>query len=78
MLKLKNIKRNNGILSAEYAPESSDDIGTVSLNRKGEIVEVVLAKQDEGFPMYLHHAVQALKKLVDVEEIPTEKTIMWY
>ena len=40
MLKLKNIKRNNGIISAEYDPENSGDLGNISIDTKsGKVIE---------------------------------------
>lgn len=79
MLKLKNIKLNNNILSAEYHPENSDDFGKVSINTENmEVVEQRPSKHDESFPIYLNHAVDALKKLSKTTEIPKEKLIMWH
>lgn len=79
MLKLKNIKLNNNILSAEYHPENSDDFGSVSINTENmEVVEQRPSKYDESFPIYLNHAVDALKKLSKTTEIPKEKLIMWH
>ena len=45
MLKLKNIKMNNGIISAEYDPENSGVLGSVSVDIKsGEIVDSKLSE----------------------------------
>ena len=79
MLKLKNIKINNGIISAEYEPENSGDLGSVSINvENGEVVESKSSQLDVPLPMYLHHAIQALKKMINEKELPKEKMIMWY
>jgi len=79
MLKLRNLKKNNGIITAEYDPENSGDLGSISINMEnGQIIETVCAKVDEVFPIYLNHAIDALKKLTKERELPKEKTIMWY
>lgn len=79
MLKLKNIKKNNGIISADYDPENSGDLGSVSIDVKSREVKTKnISKSDVLFPIYLNHAIDALRKLIDEEEIPEEKLIMWY
>lgn len=79
MLKLKNIKRNNGIISAEYDPENSGIFGTVSIDAKsGEVIESNASEYDKDFPVYLNHAISGLEKLAAQENIPEEKLIMWH
>lgn len=79
MLRLKNIKKNNSIISAEYEPENSGDLGSVSVNvESGEVIESKQSKMDEPLPMYLHHATEALKKMMKEDVIPEEKLVMWY
>ena len=78
MLKLKNLKKNNGIISAEYDPENSGEIGSISIDvRDGKLVESNTSKLDSSFPIYLNHAVEALRKLKDEKELPEEKLVMW-
>ena len=80
MLKLKNIKIHNGIISAEYEPEkNSDNLGSISINiESGEVVESKVSQLDTPLPVYLYHATQALKKLIGKKELPKEKLVMWY
>lgn len=79
MLKLKNIKMNNGIISAEYDPENSGVLGSVSVDIKsGEIVDSRLSEYDKDFPVYLGHAASCLEKLALQDSVPEEKTVMWY
>lgn len=79
MLKLKNLKKNNGIISAEYDPENSGELGSISIDvQDGSLVESKASKMDSSFPIYLNHAVEALRKLKDEKELPEEKLIMWY
>lgn len=78
MLKLKNIKKNNGTISAEYDPENSGDLGNLTISiENGELIEFNSSKLDDPLPIYLHHAVEALKKMLNGNEVPEEKLIMW-
>ncbi|MGN0515111.1 MAG: hypothetical protein ACI4GD_12620 [Lachnospiraceae bacterium] len=79
MLKLKNIKKNNNIISAEYDPESSGELGSISIDiDSGKVVDSQASKLDSPLPMYLKHAEDALKKIMMEDDIPKEKIIMWY
>ena len=79
MLKLRNLKKNNGIISAEYDPENSGELGSISVDvESGKLVESKPSKMDDSFPVYLNHAVDALKKLRNEDKLPEEKLIMWY
>ena len=53
MLELKNIKTCDGIISAEYDPENSSNLGSVSINiENGEFLCVLLVLntiQEIGF-----------------------------
>ena len=70
---------NNGIISAEYDPENSGVLGSVSVDIKsGEIVYSRLSEYDKDFPVYLGHAVAYLEKLALQDSVPEEKTVMWY
>ena len=79
MLRLKNIEKNDDRISAEYDPEDSGEFGYVSISAEtGTILDSKPSTMDQTFPIYLNHAADALKKLVDSKELPKEKTIMWY
>ena len=79
MLKLKNLKKNNGIISAEYDPENSGELGSISIDiEKETVVDFNISKLDGAFPIYANHAVDALMKIMHNEELPTEKLVMWY
>ena len=79
MLKLKNIRRNNGIIAANYDPENTGELGFVSLDfQTGEVIESRASKYDEDMPVYLRHSISALKKLTEEEILPEEKMVMWY
>ena len=79
MVKLINIKMENGIISAAYEPEASGELGNITIDIKtGEVIEAVTTKHDEIFPIYLNHAITGLKGLIFQKDLPTEKLIMWY
>lgn len=79
MLKLKNIKRNKGLITANYDPENTGDLGFISLDEKtGEVVESKASKYDEDLPTHLNHGITALRKLIKTEELPNEQLVMWY
>ena len=79
MLKLKNIKSSNGIIYADYEPEKSGITGKISIRISDkEVISSVVSEYDKEFPIYLQHAILALKKLVGIKELPKEKLVMWY
>lgn len=79
MLKLINVKQNNGIISADYIPENEEDVGSVSIDIETmEVVKSNPSKYEGEFHCYLNHAIDALKKVVEAEEVPEEKLVMWY
>lgn len=79
MLKLKNIKRNNDLITANYDPEHTGELGFISLDLKtGDVVESKASTYDADFPTHLNHAISALRKMISMEELPEERTVMWY
>lgn len=79
MLKLKNITMTNGIISAEYDPENTGEVGKIAIDvDSGKVVEQRLSDVDNDFPMYFHKALEWLQKVRTSSDIPKEKTIMWY
>ena len=79
MVKLINIKKNGTVLSADYDPELSGKYGRVSIEIvSGTVIDYQYSELDEPMPMYFHHALSALEKWADANEIPCEKLVMWY
>ena len=79
MVKLKNISKNNGIISADYEPEASNECGKVALDvQTGEIVEKQLTSYDKYTQTYFHMALRTLEKIKDDEDYPNERLVMWY
>lgn len=79
MLKLKNIKMNNGIITAEYEPENSGNFGSIAIDIKtGEILKAKISEMDIPLPIYLNHAAYTLKEIMNEKTLPKEKLVMWY
>lgn len=79
MVRLVNIKKNNNLLSANYIPENSSELGFISIDvLTGEMVSFEYTEHDRVLPLYFSHAETALKKLVGADNIPESKLVMWY
>lgn len=79
MLILKNIEKNSKIIYAEYESENSGEIGAITIDIKTKkVIQETRTKFDEKFPIYLSHAIYAMKKMIEETSIPSEKIVMWY
>lgn len=79
MLRLRNIKKSNGVISASYEPEASGKIGMIKIDiSTGKVIENELSDFDKDFPWHFSHAVTALRNLAKEESVPDEKLVMWY
>lgn len=81
VLKLKNIRAIDGIISADYMPEDKEEVGHVSMNMATkECLSCTETPFEKGFPIYAQHAKQELARLSDLpyKNIPKEKTVLWY
>ena len=79
MLRLLNIKKNNGVITANYDPEGTGLLGFISLDSKtGKVVEIKASKYDEDFPNHLYHGIWALQEMIEKNELPRERLVMWH
>lgn len=82
MLKLINIKRDNGYIEAGYLPEDSSEKGYVKVDIKTrKIVESQHSRYEEPYEEYSEcrtMAAQGLLAIADREDLPEEKLVMWY
>ncbi len=79
MLRLKNIKKNNETIQADYYPEDSAECGFVKINScTREIIESKLTSYDGVIKAYMSHAATALDRLIDSKSLPKEQVVMWY
>lgn len=79
MLKLRNIKKNDGTIECDIYPEDSASCGTLSYDFiKKTVTKSSLPEGYEWCKTHIAHAKQALQKMIDENEIPEEKLVMWY
>lgn len=80
MLRLKEIKREGNLLSATYDPEATGILGRVCINVNTQDPEdgLISKYEDEEYPDYYFHALKALRKILNEDDIPKERLVMWY
>lgn len=72
MVILKNIKKTNDAISADYYPEGKKPKGFMKM-KDGEIVE-----HNNTSSFAAAHVRRELKRLARLDNPPKEKTILWY
>lgn len=82
MLKLKNVKRIDNWIHADYYPEDWGEFGKVSVNCLDiRDYKMELSPTDEkeysGYP-YAIHALNGLRDMVEGKKEIKDCTIMWY
>lgn len=78
MVRLKNIERNSNIIECDIIPEDSIESGHVSVQIDSKKIEnFSLPNGYEWCRNHVEHARMALLKLVQEDNIPNEKLIMW-
>lgn len=79
MLKLINIKRNDNIITANYIPETSDEMGYIKLDlSNGKVIECQDTSYDIVFQGYLMKAIGLLKDIANKEPYEKEYVHIWY
>ena len=79
MLRLKNIVRNDKQISADYYPENSDEKGYICVDiQTGNVLCCKKSTFDQNLGSYSYHAAQALRNLLPLIQIPSERLVMWY
>lgn len=78
MVKLKNIRRTERTIEADFYPEGDIEAGHMVVNLStGEAIESVTPEAYRGFT-YASHTKTALLELAQEEELPETYTVMWY
>ena len=72
MVILKNIKKTNNMISADYYPEGKEPKGFMRIE-DGKVTE-----HENASSFAALHVRNELKRLVKMENPPTEKTVLWY
>lgn len=74
MTVLKNISKVDNTIEAEYYPENMDKKGFMKIDMiTGKVIEHISASSISA-----SHVKRELKRLSTLENIPTEKTLIWY
>jgi len=78
MITLKNIKRENNIISADYYIEDEPGRGYIEVDfLTGKIVFLQAPPGYENFSC-ASHAKRELMRLSKVEKLPERKVVLWY
>jgi len=79
MIKLKNIKRTENIISCDYYPEGSNLRGYVSVNvENGGYVSLCYSEYEHGKKTYAGKTRNKLLELAEKKDLPEEYVSMWY
>lgn len=82
MVILKQIKKENNIISVIYVPDvDNDDKGTIQYDIElDEVIHFVYCKTDERsyLQSYFHKAVKAIREMIKKNEFPEEYIYSWY
>lgn len=74
MVILKNIRKTNSCISADYYPEGKEPSGFMKIQiLDGEVVE-----HENASSFAAPHVKYELERLAKLEFPPTEKTVLWY
>lgn len=74
MVLLKNIRRENNNISADYYPEGNSPKGFMKL----QIATGSILEHDNASGFAAAHVRTELQRLAKAKSIPSEKTVMWY
>ena len=72
MVILKNIKKTNNMISADYYPEGKEPKGFMRIE-DGKVIEHEIASSFAA-----PHVRNELKRLARMDNPPVEKTVLWY
>ena len=82
MVTLKNIKKGNKIISADYYPEDSTEPGYIVVDLETE--EIILNRSPKehekyySYSWYTRYARYGLLEVAKSGKIPEKKVVMWY
>ncbi len=79
MIKLKKIRRANDEIRCEaYVEDCSQPVPLVFDIKNKDFKKYNLPKGYEWCESHIHHAKRYFASVLDKDEIPSERTIMWY
>ena len=74
MVILKNIKKTDDTISADYYPEGKEPRGYMEIDLKSGVV----IGHNNVSSFAASHVRRELKRLGERDELPREKTVLWY
>lgn len=74
MIKLKNIKEINGVVSCAFIPEDSNGEGKIVYDRNNDRAEIVYPSGYEWCKNHVNHAIRFIR---ETKGLPTERLITW-
>lgn len=78
MIHLRNVKKENNIISADYYPEGSDKYSKISLNVLNNEFKGELAGDELETKSHLNYAKHMLEEMRDGKREIKDCQIMWY
>lgn len=79
MLKLRNLRKSENTIEADFYPEDSKQAGHVVVDLKTEeITDYTAPEGYEKYRWYATHARQTLMELAEQDSLPEEYLVMWY
>ena len=74
MVILKNIRKTDDTISVDYYPEGKEPRGYMDINlESGDVIG-----HNNASSFAASHVRRELKRLVKRDELPREKTVLWY
>ena len=74
MVILKNIKKTEHSISAEYYPEGREPMGFMKMR----ISDQKVIEHEKASAFAASHVRNELKRLAEMDNPPKEKTVIWY
>lgn len=79
MLNLKNVRREDDWILADYVPEDWDEIGSIAVNVNNlDDYKIIKSKSDYEFCSYATDALNAVRRMATGEEELSDKMVMTY
>ena len=79
MIVLKNIKKNDHSIEADFYPEGVGSRGFVKISLPdGDFIEKIPSADYPGSGSAFSHAQDELLRIAKLDKIPKEKTVLWY
>ncbi len=78
MLKLVLIDNTDDCVSYDYYPENNGNYGTLTMAKKSGEIEIVKVADNDGFHIYLGHAISQLESYYMNKKYVEHDVVAWY